>query len=132
MTITTWQIDPEKLRNSFTRFVLPLAWDYAEGNPFVDSSGGFVQAIEWVGEVVDHNLKATAKSVPSKSLYDSAINAELSDIDIILTDPPYYDAIPYSDLMDFFHVWLRRTLYGLSTDFDSAFSEPLGPKWSPL
>ena len=26
------------------------------------------------------------------------------------TDPPYYDAVPYSDLSDFFFVWLKRTL----------------------
>ena len=49
--------------------------------------------------------------------------------DVICTDPPYYDAIPYSDLMDFFHVWLRRTLYGLSPKTDAAFEAPLGPKW---
>ena len=30
----------------------------------------------------------------------------LNDVDLIVTDPPYYDAIPYSDLMDFFYVWL--------------------------
>jgi len=26
------------------------------------------------------------------------------------TDPPYYDAVPYADLLDFFFVWLRRAL----------------------
>ncbi len=46
-----------------------------------------------------------------------------------ITDPPYYDAIPYADLMDFFYVWLRRTLHGLSTDIDAAFVNPLAPKW---
>ena len=46
-----------------------------------------------------------------------------------MTDPPYYDAIPYSDLMDFFYVWLRRVLYGDSTEIDEAFFEPLAPKW---
>jgi len=50
--------------------------------------------------------------------------------DLVVTDPPYYDAIPYSDLMDFFYVWLRRTLHGLSPEIDEAFAEPLGPKWS--
>ena len=50
--------------------------------------------------------------------------------DAIVTDPPYYDAIPYSDLMDFFYVWLRRTIYGLSPEMDAAFCEPLAPKWN--
>src|SRR5262249_45422041 len=40
-----------------------------------------------------------------------------------------YDAIPYSDLMDFFYVWLRRALHGTNSAFDIAFSRPLGPKW---
>jgi hypothetical protein len=47
----------------------------------------------------------------------------------MLTDPPYYDAIGYSVLMDFFYVWLRRALYGLSDEIDAAFSSPLSPKW---
>ena len=42
---------------------------------------------------------------------------------MIVTDPPYYDAIPYSDLMDFFYVWLRRSLPGLSPKFDQVFNE---------
>ena len=32
--------------------------------------------------------------------------------------------------MDFFYVWLRRTLHGLSPEIDAAFSEPLAPKWN--
>ena len=50
--------------------------------------------------------------------------------DIVVTDPPYYDAIPYSDLMDFFYIWLRRTLSSFSAEFDRAFRKSLGPKWS--
>ena len=49
--------------------------------------------------------------------------------DVIVTDPPYYDAIPYSDLMDFFYVWLKRSLTGLSPEIDAVFSRSLGPKW---
>jgi hypothetical protein len=50
--------------------------------------------------------------------------------DLIVTDPPYYDAIPYSDLMDFFYIWLRRMLNGSSPEIIAAFGEPLAPKWS--
>ena len=46
-----------------------------------------------------------------------------------MTDPPYYDAIPYSDLMDFFYVWLRRTTHGQIPGVDEAFAEPTSPKW---
>ena len=42
----------------------------------------------------------------------------------------FHDAIPYSDCMDFFHVWLRRTTHGFSHETDNAFQNPLGPKWN--
>ena len=45
------------------------------------------------------------------------------------TDPPYYDAIPYADLSDFFLVWLKRTLVNhplLRDPFDT--HNPLSPK----
>ena len=54
---------------------------------------------------------------------------EEQSIHSIVTDPPYYDAIPYSDLMDFFYVWLRRVLKGHSPDVDNAFHDELAPKW---
>jgi hypothetical protein len=48
---------------------------------------------------------------------------------VVLTDPPYYDAIPYSDLMDFFYVWLKRTALGLATDVDENLKANISPKW---
>ena len=60
--------------------------------------------------------------------HGSAMTVE-GEFDAIVTDPPYYDAIPYSDIMDFFYVWLRRCLVGFSEEFDTAFKDPLGPKW---
>ncbi|MBM3746698.1 MAG: hypothetical protein FJW34_12960 [Acidobacteria bacterium] len=34
----------------------------------------------------------------------------------VITDPPYYDAVPYSHLSDFFYVWLRRSIGQLHPD----------------
>lgn len=45
--------------------------------------------------------------------------------DAVLTDPPYYDNVPYSDLSDFFYCWLKRTLGDLYPDL---FATPLTPK----
>jgi putative DNA methylase len=35
---------------------------------------------------------------------------EAESVDLILTDPPYYDNLSYSELSDFFYVWLRDYL----------------------
>ena len=50
--------------------------------------------------ILGHVEQASATAHP---LPDDAASA-------IVTDPPYYDAVPYAYLSDFFYVWLRRTL----------------------
>ena len=135
-TLATWTNDPEKVRSTFARFALPMVWDFVEACPLTDTSGGFIQAVEWTAEVCEHLLAATtdapAPAVLRRSAAESqaTADAEKPGFDLICTDPPYYDAIPYSDLMDFFHVWLRRALWGLSPEIDAAFERPLGPKWN--
>ena len=128
-TICSWVNGRETLRNTFARFALPIVWDYCEVNPLSWTSGGFVAMTEWVARYVEHAVAATVSS-PAISIHaQSAIDRPARGIDLICTDPPYYDAIPYSDLMDFFHVWLRRALHGLSPVFDAAFARETGPKW---
>ena len=127
--LATWTNDPEKVRGTFTRFALPMVWDFVESCPLTDTTGGFVQAIEWIARVVEH-LQDAAKEAPSATvLRQSATDPAPGRFDVICTDPPYYDAIPYSDLMDFFHVWLRRALHGVVPVSDPIFDKPLGPKW---
>ena len=45
-------------------------------------------------------------------------------LDAIITDPPYYDAVPYADLSDFFYVWLKRSVGFL---YPELFRTPLTP-----
>jgi putative DNA methylase len=127
--ICLWALG-EFLCHTFTRFALPITWDFVEGNPLSETSGNFLGAVEWVHRVAAHLTKAEAMQPASEVLIGSAIAAQVSEQDVIVTDPPYYDAIPYSDLMDFFYVWLRRALSGLSPEIDTAFASPLAPKWN--
>ena len=129
-TLATWTNDRDTIRSTFARFALPIVWDFAESCPLADTSGGFIQAVEWIARVIEHLQRAAAGAPEAQALRRSAIEAPPSGkFDAIVTDPPYYDAIPYSDLMDFFHVWLRRALHGLSDEIDAAFARPTGPKW---
>ena len=130
----SWDNGRETLRQTFARYALPMVWDYCEVNPLSDTTGGFLPAVEWVARAVGHLNDIGADTHEPGLLRGihrrSATQPyEQRDLDLICTDPPYYDAIPYSDLMDFFHVWLRRVLAGLSSAVDEAFAEPLGPKW---
>lgn len=124
-----WNMPAEKIEQTFARFALPMLWDFTESNCLGDASGNYMGEVEWVAQVFAHASGAANAVPPPKVLNRSAITRSASQVDIIVTDPPYYDAIPYSDLMDFFYVWLRRTLTGLSPDIDIAFREALAPKW---
>ena len=128
--ICSWHNGRETLGHTFARFALPMVWDYCEVNPLSQTSGGFAGMTDWVARYVDHALDALDAAPPPSVHRESAIELKVGDIDVICTDPPYYDAIPYSDLMDFFHIWLRRVLHDLSPETDAAFATPLGPKWN--
>ena len=106
-----------------------MIWDYTEVNPLSNSSGNYLGALDWVSRCVAHTLQSAHLAEPPTVGATSAIGVS-GNYDFILTDPPYYDAIPYSDLMDFFYIWLKRTIWGMSEEFDSVFSKALGPKWN--
>lgn len=129
-TVCIWESVAGEVKQTFLRFALPITWDFAEGNPCSETDRFYAGAVSNVGGVLDKLLPAAIGAKPPKVKARSAIGAHDEKCDIVVTDPPYYDAIPYSDLMDFFYVWLRRTLHGVSAELDHAFREPLAPKWS--
>lgn len=129
-TLCRWENGGEFVVQIFARFALPILWDFAETAALSDLTGGYIGGIEWIARYIEHVLQ-TVNKVESPHIFRRSATQFLdTEIDVIVTDPPYYDAIPYSDLMDFFYVWLRRNLHGLSLEFDEVFKEPLAPKWN--
>jgi putative DNA methylase len=128
-TLAWYQTSAEKIGPTFTRFALPITWDFVEIMPWADASGGYLQAVDWVSEVYEHLTSSAFKMDQSEVYKKSAIDGLDHEFDMIVTDPPYYDAIPYSDLMDFYYIWLKRALSGLDDDLTQNFSSLLSPKW---
>ena len=126
--VCSWHNGGEKLGHTFARFALPIVWDYTEVNPLSDSSGNYLGALDWVSRCTAHALES-ARSAETTSVQNTSAVETSGEYDAIVTDPPYYDAIPYSDLMDFFYIWLRRSVPGLSAEMEAVFSSALGPKW---
>jgi len=99
------------VKNTFSRFSFPMVWDYIEAVPHSDASGGFGGSLDWIAQAVTHVASASAQA-PSPSILNASA-AELQaaiQYDVIITDPPYYQAISYADVSDFFYIWLRRLL----------------------
>lgn len=103
--ICTWHNSRETISHVFTRQAIPMAWDFAEVNPFSSSSGNFWGQVDWVAKATGHSpaqLSGSALQAPAQSLSYRGV--------VVSTDPPYYDNIGYADLSDYFYVWLRPML----------------------
>ena len=100
-SISRWHNRGEKVEGTFARFALPIIWDFAESNPLGTTTGGYQSALNWVSLVVSHACLAAKEAPKPNVLCQSALVPINEEIDVIVTDPPYYDAIPYSDTMDF-------------------------------
>jgi adenine-specific DNA methylase len=102
----------ETVRGTFSRQALSIVWDFAEAYPFATSSGGWTHNLNYLTSP----LEAEARTGLSTGHVEraNATRHPLPDdcVDAFITDPPYYDAIPYADLSDFFIVWLKRSLEG--------------------
>jgi putative DNA methylase len=128
-SLVRWRTTVKAVAGTFGRNALPIMWDFVEIIPAGDGGSNFSAAVEWVAEVVEKQgiccrlngqievADATESPLPSDS------------VGVWFTDPPYYDAIPYSDLSDFFLSWMKRTLAGhplLRDPYDPV--NPLSPK----
>ena len=105
-SICSWHNSGEKMRNTFGRQGIAMSWDYAEANPFCDSSGNWMAMVDWVWKAIETMPASISGHVTQTDAQTQVLSAD----HVISTDPPYYDNIGYADLSDFFYVWLRRAL----------------------
>ena len=125
-SIASWINSIGAIRNTFGRQAIPMTWDYAEANPFSNSSGCFGNMLEWVVKCIDNF--PSSQYLAEVSQFDAQSDCGLRNI-MISTDPPYYDNIGYADLSDFFYVWMRQSL---KDTYPELFSTMLVPKAEEL
>jgi hypothetical protein len=128
-SLCTWLASHSEVKHVFARQALSVMWDFAESNPLEEGSRSWGWAIEWIAKVVESITKSSMSS-GQVQIADACESPLLKSSSAVwFTDPPYYDAVPYSDLSDFFFVWFKRTLPShpfLRDPHDS--SNPLTPK----
>jgi len=129
--ITRWEPMRETPANVFGRQALPMMWDYVDVNPFSGMTGGWGLALDWIKNCIIHlsqisNVTRASLPVPSVTQASTiSLPYPSNYFDAVITDPPYYDNVPYSYLSDFFYVWLKRSIGDL---YPELFSTPLTPK----
>ncbi|PYL05761.1 MAG: hypothetical protein DME33_15685 [Verrucomicrobia bacterium] len=113
------------MQGTFGRQAIPMVWDFFETNPFGGSVG------DW-NSLIDLELNAIRGALQTGDVPASVVRASATELpyedayfDVIVTDPPYYDNVPYADLSDFFYVWLKRSVGHL---YPEHFATELTPK----
>jgi adenine-specific DNA methylase len=122
---SVWDNTGEKVQRATAGHKLPMVWDYAEANPLSGSSGSWESTCRWAIPSIERVLAAAP--IPAHVEWGDSTQLSFSDdyFDVVLTDPPYYDSVSYSDLADMQYVWLHRALNDILPEY---FPAPLTPK----
>ena len=127
-SISSWLASGEEIKHVFARQALPIVWDFGEANYLATASRTWASSVNSVTQVIEKmSWNGKSAQVESSDATDHPLPDQAAGV--WFTDPPYYDAIPYSDLSDFFLVWLKRALPNhplLIDPFDP--DNPLSPK----
>ena len=102
---------------------IQITWDFTESAGAPGAVGNFGVSINNIVRILD---REAGHYRPGHIECATATRHPLPDhsVDAFITDPPYYDAVPYADLSDFFYVWIRAQLPAI----DPAFTDTLTPK----
>ncbi len=116
-----------RVLNTFGRPALPMVWDFSEANPFYPKCASWISGLTHVTDGLKNAEFSNTGLVQRGSATDLPWPSEF--FDAIITDPPYYDNVPYADISDFFYVWLKRTVGHL---YPEHFAAELTPKKSEV
>jgi len=118
-----WEPNAECPRQLFARQAIPMVWDFGEGNPLGESSGSWKVLLDGAARAFKSQAFSRGDVLAGPIAQASALDRPLDGL-VISTDPPYYDNIGYSDLSDFFYVWLRRSLRTIHPELLSTLLVP--------
>lgn len=120
-----FDVSRENVQSPFAKQAIPIVFDYPESNLLGKTPGSALNQLDWLIRYIEsesnNNFSTELKNASSgdKEQFPEKF------LTAVVTDPPYYDAIAYADLSDFFYIWLKRTL---SDVFPANFATPQTPK----
>jgi len=111
-SLCTWDSTPNSggVLTAFCMQTLPMVWDFAESSFFDAGAKGMLGNLTRVLEVIKRDVNVTDTVASAFRGSSMALPIESESLDAVITDPPYFDSVPYADLSDFFYVWLKRSI----------------------
>ena len=123
-TLCAWYYQEQAVSGIFSRQAVPMLWDFAEISLHAEISGGIAGGLSRIADAISH-LQGIDRAAHAVRVPAQEVSSVVPQCDAIVTDPPYYDNIPYADLSDLFYVWLKRTIGPLYAEH---FATELTPK----
>lgn len=122
-----WDARTQRIIPALAQRTLRMNWEYAEGNPFSDSTGGFMHQVEALAEV----LEALDPAGDGKSMQQDAADFTIAPTarGLVCTELPHPDSLPLAEVSDFFYAWLQP---GLQSIYPDLFDAPATPKATEL
>lgn len=120
-----WNTKRETLERIMGRQAIPMTFDYPESNPFCSSSGSAMNQLEWIIRYLESESVEIFTAGFAHASSGEKTQFAKNFLTATVTDPPYYDAVAYADISDFFYVWMKRTLGKL---YPLDFATPQTPK----
>ncbi|MEM1510088.1 MAG: DUF1156 domain-containing protein [Thermofilaceae archaeon] len=120
------------MRNSLSMRGIAMMWNWYESAPWIDWTGSYTRNLSVVSKSLKYLINAALGNLNHiRVVLDDAtcLNKVEGTFDLIVTDPPYRDDVPYVELSDFYYVWLKRALsdvnevYGIAKLVPRFFSE---------
>jgi adenine-specific DNA methylase len=105
-----WIQDLEAVAHTFGRQALPIVWDFVEAYGFGNGGAVWEGQLDWVARTIEAFPGSRVGQVQTADATKHPLPDQVAGV--LFTDPPYYDAVPYSHLADYFFVWLKRMLHG--------------------
>ena len=120
-----WDVTRENVQSPFSRQAIAMTFDYPESYILGETTGSALNQLDWLIRYIESESASSFSTILQNSSSGEKEQFPPKSITAVVTDPPYYDAIPYADLSDFFYVWLKRTLGDV---FPVNFAIPQTPK----
>jgi putative DNA methylase len=126
-SLCMWSPPHMKFLPTFKSHRMQMTWDFFEPCPFGNLGSNYLTTFENVLRGIRAAMTPNG-GISGNSAYGDATNHFMPDdsIDLWATDPPYYDSVPYSDISNYFVVWLKRMLP------DLVLEDQIAPKLAEL
>lgn len=115
----------ENVQHMYNRQAIAMVSDFPESNPFCESSGCALNQLDWVLRYIESESSNSYGASFSNASSGDKEQFEKKQLSVVVTDPPYYDAIAYGDISDFFYIWMKKIMCDI---YPLNFATPLTPK----